>query len=92
MFLRESNIPGYFPYGAGIFPSKRTDEDPKRMFAGEGEASRTNKSFTTLSADGPAKRLSTAFDSVTLYGEDPAVRPDIFGKIGEAGVSIATLT
>ena len=91
LFLRESNIPGYFPYGAGIFPSKRTDEDPKRMFAGEGGPSRTNKRFHYLSADGPAKRLSTAFDSVTLYGEDPAVRPDIFGKIGEAGVSIATL-
>ena len=72
------------------FPSKRTDEDPKRMFAGR-RLLRTNKRFHYLSSDSPAKRLSTAFDSVTLYGEDPALRPDIFGKIGEAGVSIATL-
>jgi isobutyryl-CoA mutase len=90
-FLRKSNIPGYFPYAAGIFPSKRTDEDPKRMFAGEGGPLRTNKRFHYLSEDSAAKRLSTAFDSVTLYGEDPAERPDIFGKIGEAGVNIATL-
>ena len=90
-FVRNSNMPGHFPYASGIFPSKRTDEDPKRMFAGEGGPHRTNKRFHYLSADSSAKRLSTAFDSVTLYGEDPALRPDIFGKIGEAGVSIATL-
>ena len=90
-FIRNSNIPGYFPFSAGIFPSKRTDEDPKRMFAGEGGPLRTNKRFHYLSKESEAKRLSTAFDSVTLYGEDPATRPDIFGKIGEAGVSIATL-
>lgn len=90
-FLRQANVPGYFPFAAGIFPSKRTDEDPKRMFAGEGGPLRTNKRFHYLSKDSEAKRLSTAFDSVTLYGEDPAKRPDIFGKIGEAGVSIATL-
>jgi isobutyryl-CoA mutase len=90
-FTRKSNLPGHFPYASGIFPSKRTDEDPKRMFAGEGGPLRTNKRFHYLSSDSPAKRLSTAFDSVTLYGEDPAIRPDIFGKIGEAGVSIATL-
>jgi isobutyryl-CoA mutase len=90
-FIRNENIPGYFPYAAGIFPFKRADEDPKRMFAGEGGPLRTNKRFHYLSKDDPAKRLSTAFDSVTLYGEDPDKRPDIFGKIGEAGVSIATL-
>lgn len=90
-FIRSENIPGYFPYAAGIFPFKRADEDPKRMFAGEGGPLRTNKRFHFLSKDDPAKRLSTAFDSVTLYGEDPNLRPDIFGKIGEAGVSIATL-
>ncbi len=90
-FIRNENLPGFFPYAAGIFPFKRADEDPKRMFAGEGGPSRTNKRFHFLSKDDPAKRLSTAFDSVTLYGEDPATRPDIFGKIGEAGVSIATL-
>ena len=90
-FMRKSNVPGYFPFAGGIFPSKRTDEDPKRMFAGEGGPLRTNKRFHYLSKDSEAKRLSTAFDSVTLYGEDPAKRPDIFGKIGEAGVSIATL-
>ena len=90
-FVRNANVPGYFPFSAGIFPSKRTDEDPKRMFAGEGGPERTNKRFHYLSSDSSAKRLSTAFDSVTLYGEDPAERPDIFGKIGEAGVSIATL-
>lgn len=90
-FIRRQNIPGYFPYAAGIFPFKRTDEEPKRMFAGEGGPSRTNERFHYLSKDDPAKRLSTAFDSVTLYGDDPAERPDIFGKIGEAGVSVATL-
>ncbi len=90
-FIRRSNLPGFFPYSSGIFPFKRADEDPKRMFAGEGGPKRTNKRFHFLSAEDPAKRLSTAFDSVTLYGEDPDERPDIFGKIGEAGVSIATL-
>ncbi|WP_412473915.1 fused isobutyryl-CoA mutase/GTPase IcmF [Halobacteriovorax sp. YZS-1-1] len=90
-FIRNVNLPGFFPYGAGIFPFKRTDEDPKRMFAGEGGPARTNKRFHYLSKDDKAKRLSTAFDSVTLYGEDPDLRPDIFGKIGEAGVSIATV-
>lgn len=90
-FIRTENLPGSFPYAAGIFPFKRADEDPKRMFAGEGGPKRTNKRFHFLSKDDPAKRLSTAFDSVTLYGEDPDKRPDIFGKIGEAGVSIATL-
>jgi isobutyryl-CoA mutase len=90
-FIRSQNLPGFFPYGAGIYPFKRSDEDPKRMFAGEGGPKRTNKRFHYLSENDPAKRLSTAFDSVTLYGDDPAERPDIFGKIGEAGVSIATL-
>ncbi|MFA6237136.1 MAG: fused isobutyryl-CoA mutase/GTPase IcmF [Bacteriovorax sp.] len=90
-FLKNSNLPGHFPYAAGIFPFKRVDEDPKRMFAGEGGPLRTNNRFHYLSKDDRAKRLSTAFDSVTLYGEDPDTRPDIFGKIGEAGVSIATL-
>ncbi|WP_241558780.1 fused isobutyryl-CoA mutase/GTPase IcmF [Halobacteriovorax sp. HLS] len=90
-FIKKANLPGFFPYAAGIFPFKRADEDPKRMFAGEGGPLRTNKRFHYLSENDPAKRLSTAFDSVTLYGEDPDERPDIFGKIGEAGVSIATL-
>ncbi|MBD66847.1 MAG: methylmalonyl-CoA mutase [Halobacteriovoraceae bacterium] len=90
-FIRSENLPGAFPFAAGIFPFKRKDEDPKRMFAGEGGPKRTNKRFHYLSADDEAKRLSTAFDSVTLYGQDPAKRPDIYGKIGEAGVSIATL-
>ncbi len=90
-FVRNENLPGFFPYAAGIFPFKRNDEDPKRMFAGEGGPKRTNKRFHYLSANDNAKRLSTAFDSVTLYGQDPDQRPDIFGKIGEAGVSIATL-
>jgi isobutyryl-CoA mutase len=90
-FLRRENLPGHFPYASGIFPFKRSDEDPKRMFAGEGGPLRTNKRFHYLSKDDNAKRLSTAFDSATLYGEDPHERPDIFGKIGEAGVSIATL-
>ncbi|MCK6596367.1 MAG: methylmalonyl-CoA mutase family protein, partial [Bacteriovoracaceae bacterium] len=90
-FVKDSNLPGFFPYAAGIFPFKRADEDPKRMFAGEGGPLRTNTRFHYLSKDDNAKRLSTAFDSVTLYGEDPDTRPDIFGKIGEAGVSIATL-
>jgi methylmalonyl-CoA mutase len=90
-FIREENLPGSFPYTSGIFPFKRTEEEPKRMFAGEGGPLRTNERFHFLSKDDPAKRLSTAFDSVTLYGEDPEERPDIYGKIGEAGVSICTL-
>ncbi|MBC7711968.1 MAG: methylmalonyl-CoA mutase family protein [Rhizobacter sp.] len=90
-FIKNSNLPGHFPFAAGIFPFKRADEDPKRMFAGEGGPLRTNTRFHYLSKDDAAKRLSTAFDSVTLYGEDPDTRPDIFGKIGEAGVNIATL-
>lgn len=87
----EENVPGAFPYTAGVFPLKREDEDPTRMFAGEGSPERTNRRFHYLSLDQPAKRLSTAFDSVTLYGEDPDPRPDIYGKIGNAGVSIATV-
>jgi len=90
-WLRRENLPGYFPYTAGVFPLKRTGEDPMRMFAGEGDPARTNRRFKMLSADSTAKRLSTAFDSVTLYGYDPDRRPDIFGKIGNAGVSICTL-
>lgn len=85
------NVPGRFPYTAGVFPFKRADEDPKRMFAGEGTPERTNQRFHYLSEGEPAKRLSTAFDSVTLYGRDPNERPDIYGKIGESGVSICTL-
>ncbi|MCP2252447.1 methylmalonyl-CoA mutase [Prauserella aidingensis] len=90
-FLRRENLPGYFPYTAGVFPFKRDGEDPARMFAGEGDAFRTNRRFKYLSADSEAKRLSTAFDSVTLYGFDPDTRPDIYGKVGTSGVSIATL-
>ena len=90
-FIKKQNLPGGFPYAAGIFPLKRTDEEPKRMFAGEGGPGRTNKRFHYLAKNDSAKRLSTAFDSVTLYGEDPDRRPDIYGKIGESGVSIATL-
>jgi len=85
------NAPGFFPYTAGLFPFKRTAEDPKRQFAGEGTPERTNRRFHYLTKDDPAKRLSTAFDSVTLYGEDPDERPDIYGKIGMSGVSICTL-
>jgi len=85
------NVPGKFPYTAGVFPLKREGEDPTRMFAGEGGPERTNKRFHYVSKGMPAKRLSTAFDSVTLYGEDPAHRPDIYGKIGNSGVSIATV-
>ena len=88
--LRE-NVPGAFPFTAGVFAFKRENEDPTRMFAGEGDAYRTNKRFHLLSSDMPAKRLSTAFDSVTLYGFDPDERPDIYGKVGNSGVSIATL-
>src|SRR5436190_14083714 len=87
----EENVPGHFPFTAGVFPLKREGEDPTRMFAGEGAPERTNKRFHYVSIDQPAKRLSTAFDSVTLYGEDPDHRPDIYGKIGNAGVSIATV-
>ncbi|HEB52917.1 MAG TPA: methylmalonyl-CoA mutase [bacterium] len=90
-WLLTENVPGSFPYTAGVYPFKRTAEDPTRMFAGEGGPERTNKRFHYLSYGQPYKRLSTAFDSVTLYGEDPAERPDIFGKIGNAGVSICTL-
>ncbi len=87
----QENVPGQFPYTAGLFPFKRTGEDPTRMFAGEGGPERTNRRFHYVSADMDAKRLSTAFDSVTLYGQDPGFPPDVFGKIGNAGVSIATL-
>ena len=87
----QENVPGEFPYTSGVFPLKREGEDPTRMFAGEGGPERTNKRFHYVSLGQPAKRLSTAFDSVTLYGEDPAVRPDIYGKIGNSGVSIATV-
>ncbi|HRO77031.1 MAG TPA: methylmalonyl-CoA mutase family protein, partial [Crocinitomicaceae bacterium] len=87
----QENVPGEFPYTAGLFPFKREGEDPTRMFAGEGGPERTNKRFHYVSLGMPAKRLSTAFDSVTLYGNDPAVRPDIYGKIGNSGVSICCL-
>jgi methylmalonyl-CoA mutase len=87
----QENIPGEFPYTAGVFELKRQGEDPTRMFAGEGGPERTNKRFHYVSEGQPAKRLSTAFDSVTLYGEDPAYRPDIYGKVGNSGVSIATV-
>ncbi|GAA2905619.1 methylmalonyl-CoA mutase family protein [Streptosporangium fragile] len=90
-FLRSENLPGRFPFTAGVFPFKREDEDPTRMFAGEGDAFRTNRRFKLLSEGQPATRLSTAFDSVTLYGHDPDPRPDIYGKVGTSGVSIATL-
>ena len=90
-WLMTDNVPGSFPYTAGVFPFKRENEDPTRMFAGEGDAFRTNARFKLVSQGMPAKRLSTAFDSVTLYGAEPALRPDIYGKVGNAGVSIATL-
>ncbi len=90
-FLRSENLPGYFPFTAGVFPFKRQGEAPARMFAGEGDAFRTNRRFKILSAGSEATRLSTAFDSVTLYGRDPDLRPDIYGKVGTSGVSIATL-
>jgi isobutyryl-CoA mutase len=90
-WLLLDNVPGSFPYSAGTFAFKREGEDPTRMFAGEGDAFRTNRRFKLLSEGMPAKRLSTAFDSVTLYGNDPALRPDIYGKVGNSGVSIATL-
>ena len=87
----QENLPGEFPYTAGVFPLKREGEDPTRMFAGEGGPERTNRRFHYVSVGQPAKRLSTAFDSVTLYGEDPAYRPDIYGKVGNSGVSVATV-
>ncbi|MBW2193588.1 MAG: methylmalonyl-CoA mutase family protein, partial [Deltaproteobacteria bacterium] len=90
-WLREENVPGRFPFTAGVFPIKRVDEEPTRMFAGEGDPARTNSRFKMLSADYEAKRLSTAFDSVTLYGYDPDRRPDIYGKVGTSGVSVCTL-
>ncbi|MGI5269509.1 fused isobutyryl-CoA mutase/GTPase IcmF [Nonomuraea sp. CA-218870] len=90
-WLRAENLPGRFPFTAGVFPFKREDEDPTRMFAGEGDPFRTNRRFKLLSEGQPATRLSTAFDSVTLYGNDPDLRPDIYGKVGTSGVSIATL-
>ncbi len=90
-WLRTENLPGSFPYTAGIYPLKRMAEDPTRMFAGEGPPEQTNRRFHLLASGMAAKRLSTAFDSVTLYGEDPHVRPDIYGKVGNSGVSVATL-
>jgi methylmalonyl-CoA mutase len=90
-YLKLENVPGEFPYTAGVFPLKREDEEPKRMFAGEGGPERTNRRFHYLCKGEKAHRLSTAFDSVTLYGQDPDLRPDIFGKVGESGVSICTL-
>lgn len=90
-FIRSQNLPGFYPFATGVFPFKRADEDPKRQFAGEGGPKRTNARFHYLSKNDTAKRLSTAFDSVTLYGEDPDKRPDIYGKVGESGVSICML-
>lgn len=90
-WMQKENLPGCFPYTAGVFPLKRSDEDPTRMFAGEGNPERTNRRFHLLSKDAPAKRLSTAFDSVTLYGFDPETRPDIYGKVGTSGVSICNI-
>jgi len=91
VFLLKENLPGHYPYTGGVYPYRRTNEDPIRMFAGEGSPERTNRRFHYVSEGQPAKRLSTAFDSVTLYGEDPHERPDIYGKVGNSGVSIATL-
>ncbi|MCG6909523.1 MAG: methylmalonyl-CoA mutase family protein [Deltaproteobacteria bacterium] len=90
-WMRGENVAGHFPFTAGVFPVKRVDEDPTRMFAGEGDPARTNQRFKLLSADSKAKRLSTAFDSVTLYGYDPDIRPDIYGKVGTSGVSVCSL-
>ncbi|MFO8111867.1 MAG: methylmalonyl-CoA mutase family protein [Desulfosalsimonadaceae bacterium] len=90
-WMRKENVPGRFPFTAGVFPLKRADEDPTRMFAGEGDPKRTNRRFRLLSESYPAKRLSTAFDSVTLYGFDPDLRPDIYGKVGTSGVSVCNL-
>ena len=85
-FALKENLPGAYPYTGGVFPYRRAGEDPTRMFAGEGTPERTNRRFHYLSSGQPAARLSTAFDSVTLYGEDPAPRPDIYGKVGNSGV------
>jgi methylmalonyl-CoA mutase len=90
-FLGKENLPGYFPFTAGVFPFKREGEAPARMFAGEGDPFRTNRRFKVLSSDSAATRLSTAFDSVTLYGRNPDLQPDIYGKVGTSGVSVATL-
>ncbi|HZQ58654.1 MAG TPA: fused isobutyryl-CoA mutase/GTPase IcmF [Acidimicrobiales bacterium] len=90
-WLRDEHLPGHFPFTGGVFPFKRDDEDPTRMFAGEGDPARTNRRFHLLAEGQPATRLSTAFDSVTLYGADPDPRPDIYGKVGNSGVSVATL-
>jgi len=90
-WMREENVAGHFPFTAGVFPLKRVDEAPTRMFAGEGDPKRTNERFKLLSGESDAKRLSTAFDSVTLYGYDPDIRPDIYGKVGTSGVSVCTL-
>ncbi|MEO5813273.1 MAG: methylmalonyl-CoA mutase family protein [Rhodanobacter sp.] len=90
-FFGKENLPGHYPYTGGVYPYRRSGEDPTRMFAGEGTPERTNRRFHYLSQGGAATRLSTAFDSVTLYGEDPALRPDIYGKVGNSGVNIATL-
>ncbi|MBN8555103.1 MAG: methylmalonyl-CoA mutase family protein [Deltaproteobacteria bacterium] len=90
-FCSKENLPGYFPFVSGIYPFKRAGEEPRRQFAGEGPPEKTNKRFHYLCRNDDAKRLSTAFDSVTLYGEDPHLRPDIYGKVGESGVSIATI-
>jgi len=90
-YWRRENLPGHFPYTAGVFSFKRDGEDPARMFAGEGDPFRTNRRFKILSHEGEATRLSTAFDSVTLYGRDPDPRPDVYGKVGTSGVSVATL-
>jgi methylmalonyl-CoA mutase len=91
-FLGKENLPGTYPYTGGVYPYRRTGEDPIRMFAGEGTPERTNRRFHYLSQGLPAARLSTAFDSVTLYGEDPALRPDIYGKIGNSGVNVPRWT
>ena len=90
-FMRRENFPGFFPFTAGVFPFKRDGEAPARMFAGEGDPARTNRRFHLLAEGQPATRLSTAFDSVTLYGRDPESRPDVYGKVGTSGVSVATL-
>src|SRR5699024_2338561 len=90
-WMRKEHVPGSFPFTAGVFPFKREGEDPTRQFAGEGTPDRTNRRFHHLSKGEQAKRLSTAFDSVTLYREDPDERPDIYGKVGDSGVNICTL-
>src|SRR6185436_11460333 len=90
-YFRTENLPGCFPFTAGVFPFKREGEDPVRMFAGEGSPERTNRRFHYLAKGQSAARLSTAFDSVTLYGHDPDLRPDIYGKVGNSGVSICTV-